>query len=161
MDKAQLAKDAVFAVPIYQDRDSPQERRNKDIVLETWRAFWSDDVDRGFANMAEDVHWWNSGHGPLGSNLHGHDEIRKARKSELDFFADIERTVIGFHAAGNTVIMEARAKAHLLDGTPYRNEACVVYELEDEKIVRVRHYVDTKKADAIAQMLERRAQQGA
>jgi len=155
MHEEELTDDALFAVPIFSESDSPTERRNKQIVLDTWRAFWRDDIDTGLANMAPDVHWWNAGDGPLGSNLHGHEAIRRARVRELDFFQDLQRTVIGFHAAGDSVIMEARAAGHLRDGTPYVNEACVVYDLHQGKILRVRHYVDTKKADAVRQMLER------
>ena len=157
MEPGDLDADACFEVPVFRDHDTEAERFNKQVVLDTWRAFWRNDIEAGLANMAADVHWWNSGDGPLGSNLHGHDAIRRARGSELDFFRDLVRTVIGYHAAGEVVIMEARATGHLRDGTPYQNEACVVYELQHGKIARVRHYVDTKKADAVRAMLERTA----
>ena len=80
-----------------------------------------------------------------------------ARWAEPEFFRDLERTVIGYHAAGDVVIREARATGHLRDGTPCQNEACVVYEVRDGNIVRVRHYVDTKQADAVRAMLDRAA----
>jgi ketosteroid isomerase-like protein len=134
--------------------ESPTER-NKRIVMETWQAFWRNDIDAALVNMTEDVHWWNSGDGPLGTDLHGHDGIRTLWGKELNFFRDLEKTEIGLHAADDFVIREAGAIGHLIDGTPYQNQACTVHEFKDGKIVRVRQYVDTKTADAIRQMLER------
>lgn len=158
MEAEELSRREQWAVPMFQDHDTPAQRRNKEIVMETWRAFWNGDIETGLANMAPDIHWWNSGDGPLGANLHGHDDIRQARYRELDFFKKLERTLIAYHASGDFVIMEVRATGALLDGTPYQNEGCVVYELQEAKIVRVRHYIDTKKAVAVRDMLQRSGQ---
>jgi len=70
-------------------------------------------------------------------------------------FRDLKQTIAGFHAAGDLVVMEASATGYLRDGAPYQCEGCVAYELSQGKIVRVRHYADTKKTGVVAAMLAR------
>ena len=122
---------------------------NKRLVKDTWDAFWRGDIDAGLANMAEDVTWFTPGTMALSGLKTGKDAIRQFRFNELDIFLELRRTVVGLYGDGNTVILEVRAEGRLSNGDPYENAGCVVWEVEDGKIKRVRQYVDTQKALAI------------
>jgi hypothetical protein len=122
---------------------------NKLLVKNTWDAFWRGDIDAGLANMADDVTWFTPGTMALSGLKAGKDAIRQFRFSELDIFLELRRTVVGLYGDGNTVILEVRAEGRLRNGDPYENAGCVVWEVENGKIARVRQYVDTQKALAI------------
>jgi ketosteroid isomerase-like protein len=123
--------------------------RNKKLVKDTWDAFWRGDIEAGLENMSEDVTWLTPGTMKLSGLRKGKDAIRQFRFTELDLFLELNRTVVGLYGEGNTVILEVKAKGRLRNGEPYENAGCVVWELENDKIVRVRQYVDTQKALAI------------
>jgi uncharacterized protein len=60
------------------------------------------------------------------------------------FFGDVAndfRTVV---AEGETVVVEHRLSATLPNGRPYVNDYCFVYEVRDEKVWRIREYMDTR-----------------
>jgi ketosteroid isomerase-like protein len=126
---------------------------NKRLVMDTWQAFWRGDIEAGVANMAEDISWFTPGANQLSGWKHGKDQIRKFRFGELDIFLELRREVVGLYGDGGTVVMEARAEGRLRNGEPYENAGCVVWEIEDGKIRRVRQYVDTLKAAAISALV--------
>lgn len=127
---------------------------NKQLVLDTWRAFWRGDIEAGVANMSDDIAWFTPGTGPLSGWKRGKDEIRKFRFGELDIFADLKREIVGLYGDGETVVMEAQAVGHLRNGDPYENAGCVVWKIRDGKVYLVRQYVDTEKAAAIKKLAE-------
>jgi uncharacterized protein len=128
--------------------------RNKRIVKATWDAFWSGEVDKGLENMSEDIIWQAPEGNAMGGPKRGKAEIRKFRFTELDVFLELRRTVVGIYGDGGTVVMELKAEGKLRNGEPYENAGCVVYDLENDKIVRVRQYVDTQKAMAINKLFQ-------
>jgi ketosteroid isomerase-like protein len=128
--------------------------RNKKIVKATWDAFWSGDVYKGLVNMSEDIVWYAPGGNSMGGPKRGKAEIRKFRFTELDVFRELRRTVVGIYGDGDTVVMELKAEGTLRNGDPYDNSGCVVYDLENGKIVRVRQYVDTQKAMALNKLFK-------
>ena len=129
--------------------------RNKKIVKDTWDAFWRGDIDAGVANMSDDIEWFAPGANAMSGVKRGKDEIRKFRFTELNVFLELKRTVIGLYGDGNTVIMEAKAEGKLANGDPYDNAACVIWVIENGKVVRVRQYADTQKAMAINKVLNK------
>jgi len=131
---------------------------NKKIVKDTWDAFWRGDVDAGVANMSDDIAWFTPGTNAMAGWKRGKDAIRQFRFNELGIFRELKREVVGMYGDGNTVIMEARATGWLKNGDPYENAGCVVWELENGKIVRVRQYVDTQKAMAISALFDKDGQ---
>jgi uncharacterized protein len=138
-----------------------QIERNQRIVTEIWEAFWRYDIDAALLHLTDDIHWWNLSDGALGTDLYGHDGIRSLWGKEQTFFRDLETVEIALHAGDTFAIREVRAVGHLIDGTPYSNQACTVHEFRDGKIARIRQYVDTKKAEAVRQMLECSSANGA
>ena len=51
------------------------------------------------------------------------------------------RTVL---AEGEVVVVEHRLSATLPNGRPYVNDYCFVYEVHDDKVLRIREYMDTR-----------------
>jgi uncharacterized protein len=123
--------------------------KNKQIVKETWDAFWRGDIEAGVANMSDDITWLAPGSNKMSGLKVGKDAIRRFRFTELGVFRDLKRTVVGLYADGDTVILEVKADGHLRNGEPYENAGCVIWQLRGGKIAHVRQYVDTQKAMAI------------
>lgn len=60
------------------------------------------------------------------------------------------RTVpLNFWADGEHVIVEARGEMERKDGTPYRNEYCLVFRLRDGRIVEFREYMDSALCEQV------------
>jgi len=129
--------------------------RNKKLVKDTWEAFWRGDIDAGLANMSDDITWFTPGTMALSGLKRGKDAMRQFRFGEFDIFLELRRHVVGLHADGNTVILEVEAEGRLKNGEPYENAGCVIWEVDDGKITRVRQYVDTQKALAINALFKR------
>jgi uncharacterized protein len=122
---------------------------NKNLVRETWEAFWRGDIEAGLVNMADDVTWFIPGTMRTSGLKRGKAEVGKFRRNNLDLFIELQRKVVGLYADGATVILEVAASGRLKNGKVYENAGCVVWEIENGKIQRVREYVDTAKAAAV------------
>jgi uncharacterized protein len=127
---------------------------NKRLVRETWQAFWRGDVEAGLLNMADDVTWFIPGNMKTSGLKRGKAEVGKFRHNNLDIFLELQRNVVGLYAEGATVVLEVAASGRLKNGNAYENAGCVVWEIENGKIQRVREYIDTAKAAAINEVSE-------
>lgn len=120
---------------------------NKELVLNTWKAFAKGDIKAAFANMSDEVSWLIPGALP---NLSG---MRKGKSGILDFARQAAKMFPGGLASeirrvygdGETVVIEMTNRGKLFNGKDYENEYCFVFEVEAGKIRRVREYVDTQK----------------
>lgn len=126
---------------------------NKKLVRETWEAFWRGDVEAGLLNMSDDVTWLIPGTMKTSGLKRGKAEVGRFRRQNLDIFTELERKIVGLYADGGTVILEVAASGRLKNGKAYENAGCVVWEIENGKILRVREYLDTAKAAAINEVL--------
>ncbi|GAA3513395.1 ketosteroid isomerase-like protein [Streptosporangium album] len=59
------------------------------------------------------------------------------------FVADVTVDFRGFSADGDVVVVEETMQATPANGNVYRNDYCLVFELRDGLIHRVREYMDT------------------
>jgi ketosteroid isomerase-like protein len=126
---------------------------DKKLVFDTWVAFWRGDVERGLANMTDDVTWLVPGSMKTSGLKDGKDAVRKFRHNNLSLFSEIHTKVVGIYSDGNTVVMEMSSTAKLKNGQPYENAGITVWDMENGKIKRVREYVDTYKAAALNAMI--------
>jgi ketosteroid isomerase-like protein len=128
----------------------------KDVVLRAWREFASRDPERIRAVFTPDAEWLapegNATAVALGGTHHlvGRDRIVHFLTVEFPsvFVADVHvdfRSVVG---DGDVVVVEERMQATLHHGGHYDNEYCFVFELEGERIKRVREYMDTRRGAA-------------
>jgi ketosteroid isomerase-like protein len=120
---------------------------NKELVLNTWKAFAKGDIKAAFANMSDEVSWLIPGALP---NLSG---MRRGKSGILDFARQAAKMFPGglvseirrVYGDGDTVLVEMTNRGKLFNGKDYENEYCFVFEVEAGKIRRVREYVDTQK----------------
>jgi uncharacterized protein len=125
--------------------------QKKSLVTETWDAFVTGDTKKAFANMSDNVSWVVPGTLPNVSGLkRGKDEILKFMSGVGQVFpeglkAEIRKTFCD----GDTVIVELTNRGKVSNGKTYENEYCFIFELEGDKIRRIREYVDTQKAKDI------------
>jgi hypothetical protein len=128
----------------------------KDVVLRAWQEFASRDPERIKAVFTPDAEWLapegNATSLALDGTHHlvGRDRIVHFLTVEFPtvFVADVQidfRTVL---ADGATVVVEERMQATLPHGGHYDNEYCFIFEVEDDRIKRVREHMDTRRGAA-------------
>ncbi|MFI7118896.1 nuclear transport factor 2 family protein [Amycolatopsis sp. NPDC049868] len=121
------------------------------IVQNAWKAFGTYDPDRIAAVFTEDAEWLappgNATAVALGGSGHlvGRAVIVRflAEDFRKVFVSDVAIEFRGFHAAGETVVVEETMTAKLADGSRYSNDYCFIFELRRGLIHRVREYMDT------------------
>jgi ketosteroid isomerase-like protein len=130
---------------------SPNSRA---IVQAAWKAFASRDADQVAAVFTEDAEWL----APAGnatavaldapSHMVGREAITYFLVVDFPrlFVSDVKVTFRGFHADGERVVVEETMTAVLANGNQYANDYCLVFELRDGLIHRVREYMDTARA---------------
>ncbi len=60
------------------------------------------------------------------------------------FFGDADNNFRTVVAEGEVVVVEHRLSATLPNGRSYLNDYCFVYEVRDDKVWRIREYMDTR-----------------
>ncbi|MCX4749795.1 nuclear transport factor 2 family protein [Kitasatospora sp. NBC_01287] len=128
-------------------------QRSRDTVQHAWKAFASHDADRISEVFTEDAEWL----APPGnatataldcpSHMVGRAAIARFLAEDFPrlFVSDVNVTFHGFHADGERVIVEETMTATLANGNHYANDYCLVFELRDGLIHRVREYMDTAR----------------
>ena len=119
--------------------------QNKELVTKTWRAFITGDLDTALANMSDEISWVIPG------SLQGVSGLKRGKAAIREFGSGVKHAfpagltseIAKVHASGdNTVIVELTNHGKAANGKDYRNEYCFVFEVENDKIRRVREYVD-------------------
>ncbi|TVT53614.1 nuclear transport factor 2 family protein [Amycolatopsis rhizosphaerae] len=126
---------------------------SRTIVQSAWQAFASHDADRIAAVFTEDAEWL----APPGnataialdapSHMVGKKAITRFLAEDFPrlFVRDVAVTFHGLHADGEKVIVEETMTATLANGNHYSNDYCLIFELRDGLIHRVREYMDTAR----------------
>jgi uncharacterized protein len=120
---------------------------NKELVVKTWNAFVKGDIKTAFENMSDEISWLIPGNLP---NLSG---MKKGKAGIIDFARNAAKVfpnglqceIRRVYGDGDTVLIELTNRGKLFNGKDYENEYCFVFEVEGNKIRRVREYVDTQK----------------
>src|ERR1700676_587097 len=125
--------------------------QKKSFVTETWAAFGKGDMKTAFANLSDNVSWLIPGTTPGVSGLkRGKDEILKFMSGVGQLFPEgLKSEIRKAYCDGDTVILELTNRGKVSNAKNYENEYCFVFELENDKIRRIREYVDTQKAKEI------------
>jgi ketosteroid isomerase-like protein len=120
-------------------------------VQRAWTTFASGDADRIRSTFTPDAEWLaprrNATAVALGISHHmiGAHEIARFLTDELPrlYVKDVDIDFTNFIATGTTVVVEETMTATLADGSSYINEYCFIFELDGDRIRRVREYMDT------------------
>lgn len=131
--------------------------QSRTIVKNAWKAFASHDPDRIAEVFTDDAEWRAPAHNAtavaLGGTSHlvGRQAIVQflARDFTRLFVSDVAVTFHAFHADGDRVIVEETMTATLANGNHYANDYCLVFELRDGLIHRVREYMDTARGNRL------------
>ena len=129
---------------------------SKQLVVDAWKVFATRDAGRIRDVFTADAEWL----APAGNataraldgthHLVGRDRIVRFLAEEFAtvFVDNVSIEFGGRYADGDTVIVEMRLRATLAHGGHYDNEYCLVFELEQGLIKRVREYMDTRRGAA-------------
>lgn len=120
-------------------------------VQRAWAAFASGDAERVRSAFTPDAEWLaprrNATAEALGISHHmiGAHEIARFLTDEFPrlYVKDVDIDFTNFIAAGTTVVVEESMSATLADGSGYTNDYCFIFELDGDRIRRVREYMDT------------------
>jgi ketosteroid isomerase-like protein len=123
----------------------------REVVQRAWRSFSTRDKDLIATVFTEDAEWLappgNATAVALGATHHmvGREAIVHFLTVDFPrlFVADVTVDFRGFHADGDVVVVEETMLATLANGNAYRNDYCLIFELRDGLIHRVREYMDT------------------
>ncbi len=133
------------------DMDAEQIRT----VMRAWKIFASGDADDISDTFTPDAEWLappqNATAVALGIPHHmvGAQEIGTFLATEFPrlFVKDVGIDFTNIVAAGSTVIVEETMSATLADGNDYVNDYCLIFELDGDRIRRVREYMDTARGN--------------
>jgi len=129
------------------------EADSKQAALGVWRAFSTRDAARIREVLTEDAEWLapagNATAVALGGPSHmvGAGAIADfiARDFGRLFVRDVAIAVSGVFADGNTVVLEQRLSATLVNGRAYDIPYCFVFEMVGSRAGRIREYMDTAR----------------
>ncbi len=124
---------------------------NKKLMEDIFAGVAAGERELFFASLADDVtmcvtgqYSWSQtfkGKASLLENLHGHWRTLLAeprRTTPLRFIAD-----------GDYVVVEAKGDMVTKEGVRYDNDYCLIYRLEDGKIVEIREYQDSALCERV------------
>jgi hypothetical protein len=120
---------------------------NKELVTNFWESLAKGDIKTAFANLSEEVTWLIPGNLPdFSGTRKGKAEIlNMARGAAKRFPGGLTSEIRRIYCDGDTVVIEMTNRGKLFNGRDYENEYCFVFEIDADKIRRIREYVDTHK----------------
>ena len=96
--------------------------------------------------VSPNVGWWVTGAGEIQDKL---DAITEMFERTLENRLGFKMTILDLISQDNKVAVEVHGYGKLIDGAIYNNFYHFLFEIRDDKIVRVREYLDTKHVDQI------------
>ncbi len=101
--------------------------------------------DAFFAHVSDHVDWTVMGTHPLAGNYRSKNDFIKSTFERLNRVLKdkIRLRVTDVHACGETAVVELEALSEALNGRPFDNRYCWVVFFSNNKIVRVRAYLDS------------------
>jgi hypothetical protein len=124
---------------------------NKQVVLDFYEFGARGDIDACFALLADDVTWTNIGTTRFSGTFAGKQAIAEELVGRLfaQLKAGIASRVERLTAEGDIVVAQTSGTAETVDGIPYNNTYCQVFEIRNGQIVAVKEYMDTALIDSV------------
>jgi len=96
--------------------------------------------------VSPNVVWWVTGAGEIQDKL---DAIAEMFERTLENGLGFKMTILDMISQDDKVAAEVQGYGKLIDGAIYNNFYHFLFEIRDDKIVRVREYMDTKHVDEV------------
>jgi len=125
----------------------PEE--NKTLVRRFMAAFSAGDVKTVGEIMHPDGTWWVAGAFPLSGTYTREEFLKLLGQVTVALKGPIKLTPKAFTAESNRVAVETDSLAHTNSGRTYANQYHFLFEIRDNKILRIKEYLDTMHANAI------------
>lgn len=123
---------------------------NKNLVQSLFASAASGDRARFADTLADDLVMRVTGANSWSRTYNKHDYLEILHGHLNTLLKPDRRTVpLNFWADGEHVIVEARGEMERKDGTPYRNEYCLVFRLRGGRIVEFREYMDSALCEQV------------
>lgn len=118
----------------------------KTVVREFLATFSSGDIDAIMALLTDDATWWVSGRiaGMSGESSKANLETLLRQVAPLYVEGALRITPVSMISEGNRVAVEAESHAELVNGRIYANQYHFLFEVQGNRINRVREYSDTQ-----------------
>lgn len=126
------------------------EEENKRLLQNIFKEMSMGDSRPFVAALADDVTWKVMGRTQWSGTYRGKqtvlDELLRQLQARLAdrYRASADRII----AEGSYVVVQARGQAMTTAGTPYNNEYCFIYRVENGQIKEVIEYLDTELVTA-------------
>lgn len=119
---------------------------NKEIVIEFVDAVSAGDTEGILKHLAEDLTWTFFGSHRFAGTMHGKDELMQGLFAIVGEVLEdgIKVKVSATIADGDFVVVEGKGQARSKAGLDYNNDYCLVFEVRDGKIRKVRQYLDSE-----------------
>lgn len=120
----------------------------KQTVSDFLATFSRGDVDAVLDAMADDATWWVSGGLEGMSGTYDKASFGPLLRGATAFYVEgaLRITPTAMIAEGDRVAVEAEGFATMTSGRIYRPHYHFLFEIEDDKVRRVREYMDTMHA---------------
>jgi uncharacterized protein len=130
--------------------DTPAQR-NKALMQQIFDGVSRGDPSLFYERLADDAvliitgeYSWSQtirGKERIGRDLYGYVRSRLSQRGKTHAFH--------FLADGDWVVVEARGDMITKEGQPYRNHYCMLYRLQDDRIVEMKEYQDSTLCERI------------
>jgi uncharacterized protein len=126
-------------------------QENKKLMQDLFAAVAAGDRGPLVAAIADDVVMRVTGQYSWSRTFHGKAELDRELYAHLRaLLVEPRRTIpLNFVADGDYVVVEARGDMTTKAGMRYENEYCLVYRLENGKIVEIREYCDSALTESV------------
>jgi uncharacterized protein len=122
--------------------------QNKKVVEEFLATFSAGDIDGVVAGLADDATWWVLGSMDGFSGTYSAEEMAKMLPNFKSIYkaGALRLTPLTMIAEDNRVAVEAEGYAELTNGRIYSSKYHFLFEVEGDKVTRVKEYLDTHHA---------------
>lgn len=124
---------------------------NKRLMQEIFAKVAQGDGSLFAAHLADDVVMRVTGSYSWSQTFHGKQALLRDLYGYLGTITNSPRKTIplGFIADGDHVVIEARGEMQRKDGERYENQYCLIFRLEQGKIVEMREYQDSALCERV------------
>ena len=116
---------------------------NKEIIKTFFDEITNGNIEKAFLLVSDDVNWWIPGALPFSGNKTKEQYMQIVNAINSGFPTGFKIAVTSSIAEENIVAAEAESFSVHRNGKTYNNRYHFLFEIENEKIISVKEYMDT------------------